>query len=402
MIMHSILPIRSTSLSPFCVQFVILNLLLFLTTIDSSTCKPLGKAFKKLEAWWGLSWLPFSNFPHNFPHLYGAHINTHKWREDSSKPLHIGLPIEGILERKDHPYYSYVKRFYPQSPIATHLVGSMIPSKVAEEEAKVHRFIHDRHYNGIEKFRPKTDDLTLQSNHFFSHDYLNDNFPTPNELAKYFASDGPFPLSGGSHLMSSSSGFASSSSPASRSSMSFGGNRGSPFDYAFERIPDMTALFIAVNPLPVYVPIQEEDNANTNAHLEATSIDSISNQPTLDTLSADSTTTESSSTPQSRESSQVTSQPELSSPSSSPSSKEELTEMSSVRPVGLPSFSSFLPHPFFHTFRKSSHSITPSPTSSLSSSSSTTESNGDDSVSDAELDRRHSIEERPRNLRPTK
>jgi len=77
--------------------------------------------------------------------LYGAHINTHKWKEtDPISSIALGLPVEGILERKDHPYHDYVKEKYASSPIQTHLIGE-VQDKL-KEEASVHRFLHDRHY----------------------------------------------------------------------------------------------------------------------------------------------------------------------------------------------------------------------------------------------------------------
>lgn len=76
-----------------------------------------------MEHFWRLGWPGFRNFgPNTFPHLKGVHINHHIWKERGNM-IHFGLPIEGILERTNHPFHEIVKRIQPYSPVTTHLVG---------------------------------------------------------------------------------------------------------------------------------------------------------------------------------------------------------------------------------------------------------------------------------------
>lgn len=136
---------RLLSSSSYYFVFIPLLVIHILSPPPPSSSKPLSKVFEKLESLWKQGWGGFADFPDNFPHLYGAHINTHKWREDGGGPPPLGLPVEGILERKDHPYYKYVKERVKTSPISTHLVGDK--DKVNEDDVTVHQFVHDRHYN---------------------------------------------------------------------------------------------------------------------------------------------------------------------------------------------------------------------------------------------------------------
>ena len=48
--------------------------------------------------------------------------------------IHSGLPIEGILERSNHPFHEIVKRIQPYSPVTTHLVGNP-PQRAPSEDS---------------------------------------------------------------------------------------------------------------------------------------------------------------------------------------------------------------------------------------------------------------------------
>ncbi|KAI1287833.1 hypothetical protein HDE_09858 [Halotydeus destructor] len=84
-------------------------------------CHVIDKTFSKLEKFWRLGWKGYEEFPNGgkFDHHRGVHVNHHRW--PSQKPYDFaGLPVEGIIERKHHPYHQRVASHY-KIPIGRHL-----------------------------------------------------------------------------------------------------------------------------------------------------------------------------------------------------------------------------------------------------------------------------------------
>lgn len=278
------------------IRVLLLVSILSTSLVNLSQSRPLSKVFETLESLWRQSWAGFEDFPNNFPHLYGAHINTHKWKE--SGPVHLGLPIEGILERKDHPYHSYVKMKYGSSPIGTHIVGDK--DKVSEDVVALHRFIQDRHY-GIRQEMLKGESLepeilssnvltsnptstTTESNERSSQGVTtttanpssaSEGYVPADILAKYFASDSntqvlhplldPANFVDVYHNMQRPDGRSYAESVTHTMhpiGVPYPG-RHSP-DYGPEPSPDMTALYIAMHPLPVFTPIGDKSSSESN------------------------------------------------------------------------------------------------------------------------------------------
>ena len=104
---------------------IVINFLFILLSVNFNESKFItNKAFEIMEHFWRLGWPGFANFgPGKFPHLKGVHINHHAWKERGNM-IPFGLPIEGILERSNHPFHEIVKRIQPFSPVTTHLVGN--------------------------------------------------------------------------------------------------------------------------------------------------------------------------------------------------------------------------------------------------------------------------------------
>ena len=109
-------------------------------THTSGNYRPFNRIIGTLEHFWKLGWKGFRSFPLNFPQLTGVHMNHHRWQEYG--PPAVGMPIEGILERKDHPLHEWAKRIYRNGIVATHLNdytrGKVMPF------AKVHANVQDR------------------------------------------------------------------------------------------------------------------------------------------------------------------------------------------------------------------------------------------------------------------
>lgn len=126
---------------------LILLILTFSVVMETTATKVISKGLGALESLWKLGWGGYKNFPHSFPHLNGVHVNHHSWHE-SPGPVPLGLPVEGILERKDHPYYQLVK-FLTKSrpPIATHLGdASRLFKGFSDRKPILHTFNQDRFY----------------------------------------------------------------------------------------------------------------------------------------------------------------------------------------------------------------------------------------------------------------
>ena len=112
--------------------------------------KAISKGLGVLESLWKLGWAGYKNFPHSFPHLDGVHVNHHSWRE--SGPMPLGLPVEGILERKDHPYHQLLKMLTKfKSPVATHLVDGSRLLKGTIPKHVLHTFHQDRQYAQVQE-----------------------------------------------------------------------------------------------------------------------------------------------------------------------------------------------------------------------------------------------------------
>lgn len=151
---------RSTTLKYMLTSFLMLTVVL--KDVPVTKGKPVDKALKKLEHFWRLSWGGFEDFPSGFPHLNGDHVNVHKWKEPLDA-VPFGLPIEGILERRDHPYHSYVACCVSSnSPISTHLT-----SYNPKPSGHLHTFKHNRQYNEQEsqKFATSYNTLMDTSSH---------------------------------------------------------------------------------------------------------------------------------------------------------------------------------------------------------------------------------------------
>jgi hypothetical protein len=136
-------------------EAVILMILTCSVLMGTTAGKAISKGLEVLESLWKQGWAGYRNFPDSFSHLNGVHVNHHSWRE--SGPVPLGLPIEGILERKDHPYHQLVKMLTnSKSPIATHLVGGFRLSKGpggggGQSPVHVHAFHEDRKYGELQE-----------------------------------------------------------------------------------------------------------------------------------------------------------------------------------------------------------------------------------------------------------
>lgn len=256
-------------------------ILVILTTsalTGTTVAKAVSKGLGALESLWKQGWAGYKNFPHSFPHLQGVHVNHHSWHE--SGPVPMGLPVEGILERKDHPYHKFVKMLtQSKSPIATHLVQG---SRLVKAAAKpvIHVFRHDRQYGqkgGTQaqaSTQPAISPITLTSppvNVAQMDSLSNYLLPDANYMLHQqsaivpqgavlfpmadFASPDTDPLSGTMMLMSplnaaesqehypvTSDGFLSLPTQMTQSENT-GANH------------DVTALMMQMDPLPVYAPI---------------------------------------------------------------------------------------------------------------------------------------------------
>ena len=156
--------------------------------IKADKRRPLNRILGALEYFWQLGWKGFKNFPLNFHQLKGVHVNHHQWREFG--PLPAGLPIEGILERKDHPFHQWMKRMYPNGVVATHL-NDYNRGGVPPSSASYHAFIQDRglyNYNSLMSSPSSFDSISLASNPLMSRsELINDQLMSPPFLINPFA-----------------------------------------------------------------------------------------------------------------------------------------------------------------------------------------------------------------------
>lgn len=90
--------------------------------------KVVDKAFDKLEGLWRLGWRGYRDFPHDARHRHlkaeSITINHHRRPSLSLRDIALGLPADGIMERRRHPLRRLVSALYGhRSPIATHLTA---------------------------------------------------------------------------------------------------------------------------------------------------------------------------------------------------------------------------------------------------------------------------------------
>lgn len=124
----------------FCLLTIIALMVASQITHINGNHRPFNRIIGTLEHFWKLGWKGFRSFPLNYPHLTGVHMNHHRWHEYG--PPAVGMPIEGILERKDHPLHEWAKKMYRNGIVATHLNdytrGKVLPF------ANVHANVQDR------------------------------------------------------------------------------------------------------------------------------------------------------------------------------------------------------------------------------------------------------------------
>lgn len=230
--------------------------------------KAISKGLGVLESLWKQGWAGYKDFPQSYPHLDGVHVNHHSWRE--SGPVPLGLPIEGILERKDHPYYRLVKMLTKsKSPIATHLVeGSRVLKTTDGQKPVLHTFHQDRQYAQTEgqKFAPAP-----SQSFTFAHPL---SLIDPDSLPNYLVPETNYMLPQQSaifpppQVLLQIPAFASSPSasvpmilmppvhPAeSQYQYPVASDPFLPFPADLEEDLDPMQTMLTINPLPVYAPI---------------------------------------------------------------------------------------------------------------------------------------------------
>lgn len=251
-------------------------ILVILTTsafTGTTVAKAISKGLEALESLWKQGWAGYKNFPHSFPHLNGVHVNHHSWHE--SGPVPMGLPVEGILERKDHPYHQLVKMLtQSKSPIATHLVQGSRQVKAAVKPL-VHVFRHDRLYAQKEEsggghqesaqlvfpmtFAPQpvlhVDNLSnylLPEENYMLHQELADLVPHDPSFSSTDASDPEMMLMSTLRTAESQVHYPLSEDQLQDAFFSLPTHMthaGSPVNQ------DATGLLLQAHPLPVYAPI---------------------------------------------------------------------------------------------------------------------------------------------------
>lgn len=164
-----------------------------ITQIECGKRRPLDRILGLLEQFWQLGWKGFRNFPMNFPHLTGLHVNHHRWSEYG--PVPAGLPIEGILERKDHPFHEWAKRMYPNGVVKTHL-NEYNRGRVSPFNAAYHAFVQDRGlYNyqsvmaspsidSMSMVHPPAEFASASNDALMSPPFLVNPFSTPEQASQ--------------------------------------------------------------------------------------------------------------------------------------------------------------------------------------------------------------------------
>ena len=261
---------------PEAASLIFLFLISSASLIGFTESKVLSRGLETLEALWKLGWAGYRNFPKSYPHLSGLHVNQHSWQEVGSIPM--GLPVEGILERKDHPLHLIVKMMTKsKSPIATHLSAGSRIFEVPKGKPVMHIFKHDRLYS--EKLNDKlrnpsppiafTPSLLIDSgqlgqsilsdgghqNHIPTGGHNSHMFPATQLLIPLTVPHPPASASRPVITMAILDPVSETRDPLNP------GNLFPASDHqSLDPLPEMSALMLAFNQLPVYTPISDNSH----------------------------------------------------------------------------------------------------------------------------------------------